>query len=352
METQGTYMNQTPAVGQHPAPTSAQMIEVLKGVDLFDMLADKDLERVIAAGEKRRLEQGEYLFKAGDPPDSVHVLIAGAIEVVRSTPDSPEPVPVAYISPGEAIGDMGIFTQTPRRSAGRAPEFADVLTLGPPVFEELSSTVPGYGLGIAAVFARRLEGFIKHMREQKRRKELSGKLKYFDLPTVVQTLVTARQTGVLTITDDDRHTYAEVLLRDGAVDRARCGVLEGREAFYQLFHHDDHGEFFFRTVREPNPANISDIRISLSAMNLLLEAMRLIDELPAVRARLPDPDKPYKALTETLQWNDDASAPIAQAVLDRLRDPTPLPDLIDHVPCNAFTLYRIAAELFEGGQIG
>lgn len=337
---------------QHPAPTSAKMMDVLKGVDLFDMLSDEDLQRVIAAGEVRRLEQGEYLFNAGDPPDSVHVLLAGAIEVVRSTPDSAEPVPVAYISPGEAIGDMGVFTQTPRRSAGRAPEFADVLTLRPPVLEELAGTVPGYGLAIASVFARRLEGFIKHMREQKRRKELSGKLKYFDLPTVVQTLVTARQTGVLTITDDDRRTYAEVLLRDGAVDRARCGVLEGREAFYQLFHHDDHGEFFFRTVREPDPLSISKIRISLSAMNLLLEAMRLIDELPSVRARLPDPEKPFQARTERLQWKDDKTRDIAQAVFARLRQPRPLADLIDDVPCNAFTLYRIAAELYEGGQIG
>ena len=53
-------------------------------------------------------------FKTGDAPDSIHVILAGAIEVVRSTPDSPEPVPVAYLSPGEAVGDMGLFTRTPR----------------------------------------------------------------------------------------------------------------------------------------------------------------------------------------------------------------------------------------------
>jgi CRP-like cAMP-binding protein len=130
----------------------------------------------------RRLEQGEYLFRADDPPNSVNVLLAGAIEVVRSTPDNPEPTPVAYLSPGEAVGDMGLFTRTARRSAGRVPEFADVLTLSLPVFEELTCTVPGYGL--ATVFARRLEGFIKRMRGKKRRKELSGQLKFFDLPTV------------------------------------------------------------------------------------------------------------------------------------------------------------------------
>jgi len=157
-------MTLTTVVDQHPAPTSAEMAEVLGRIDLFEMLCDEDLERVIEAGQKSRLELGEYLFRPGDPPTTVHVLMAGMIEVVRSTPDSPEPTPGAYLSPGEAIGDMGLFTGAARRSAGRVPEFADVLALTADVFEELTRTVPGYGLAIATVFARRLEGFIKRMR--------------------------------------------------------------------------------------------------------------------------------------------------------------------------------------------
>ncbi|HBD96684.1 MAG TPA: hypothetical protein DC060_00640 [Gemmatimonadetes bacterium] len=133
-----------PPVDQHPVPTAEEILEILKCIDLFEMLSDAEFERVIATGELRRFEQGEYLFEAGDPPDSVNILLDGAIKVVRSTPDSPEPTPVAYLSPGEAIGDTGLFTRTERRSAGRAPEFADVLTLSMPVFEELTRTVPGY----------------------------------------------------------------------------------------------------------------------------------------------------------------------------------------------------------------
>lgn len=340
-----------PSIEQHPIPTPEEIVEILGRIDLFEMLSEADLKRVIASGELRRLEQGEYLFQAGDPPDSVNVLLGGAIEVVRSTPDSPEPTPVAYLSPGEAIGDMGLFTRTERRSAGRVPEYADVLTLSLPVFEELTRTVPDYGLAIATVFARRLEGFIKRMRGKKRRKELSGKLKFFDLPTVVQTLVTAKQTGVLTITDDEGKTYAEVLLLDGTVDRARCGLLEGAEAVYQLFHGNDDGEFFFRTVREPDPESISKIRISMSAMNLLMEAMRLMDEAPAIRRRLPDPDKPYQAQTMQLEWEDDSDLEVARELMEKLREPRTLADLIDEVSFSAFTLYRVAAELWESGQI-
>ena len=338
-------------MSQHGTPSASEVIELLRSVEIFAMLSDADLERVISVGEMLRLDQGDFLYRAGDSPDSFHVILAGAIEVVRSTPDSPDPTPVAYLSPGEAIGDMGLFTRTERRSAGRVPEYADVLTLSLPVFEELTRTVPDYGLAIATVFARRLEGFIKRMRGKKRRKELSGKLKFFDLPTVVQTLVTAKQTGVLTITDDGGKTYAEVLLLDGTVDRARCGLLEGAEAVYQLFHGNDDGEFFFRTVREPDPESISKIRISMSAMNLLMEAMRLMDEAPAIRRRLPDPDKPYQAQTMRLEWEDDSDLEIAQELMEKLREPRTLADLIDEVSFSAFTLYRVAAELWEKGHI-
>ena len=111
--------NPAPVVSEQPTPTDAEIIDVLADVDLFDTLSYANLERLIAAGQQRRLEQGDYLFRAGDPPDSFHVLLAGAIEVVRSTPDNPEPTPVVYLFPGEAIGDMGLFTRSARRSAGR-----------------------------------------------------------------------------------------------------------------------------------------------------------------------------------------------------------------------------------------
>lgn len=345
-------MKTTPVESQQSTPTNAEIIYVLADLDLFDTLSYANLERLIAAGQQRRLEQGDYLFRAGDPPDSVHVLLAGAIEVARSTPDNPEPTSVVYLAfPGETIGDMALFTRSPRTSAGRAPEFADVLTLGLPVIEELTRTVPGYGLTLATVFARRLEGCIRHGRRQKRRRELSGKLRFFDLATVVQTLVAARLTGVLTLVDDEGKTYGQLLLLDGSVDRARCGILEGAEAVHQLFHYDDDGEFFFRTEQEPDPESISKIRISLTATHLLLESMRLMDEFPSVRRRLPDPEKPYQARTQNLQWEDDSTVTIAQEVLAKLREPRAIADLINHVPCNAFTLYRIAAELWESDQI-
>jgi CRP-like cAMP-binding protein len=327
------------------------MVAYLGALDLFAMLSYTELHQVLETGHLCRLERGEYLFRAGDAPDQVHVVMGGSIEVVRPTPDSPEPTPVAYLTPGDAIGDMALFTRKARRSSGRVPEFADIFTLTLPEFQELTRTVPNYGLEIAAAFARRLDDFINDMRRQKRRKELSGKLKFFDLPTVVQTLVASNQTGLLTIVDRWGRPYAEVLLLEGSVDRARCQAAEGVEAFYQIFQTDGQGEFFFRTVETPEPEKTSGVAIRMTAMNLLMEAMRLIDELPRVCGRLPDPEKRYRACTDSLRWEDEETTAIAHEVWTKMHKPRLVADLIDEVACSTFTLYRIAAELFEGGQI-
>ena len=333
-------------------PSAGDVVRVLRTVELFATLSDADLERAAASGEVKHLRHGEMLFRAADPPDRVHVILEGALEVLRTSADQAAPVPVAYLSPGEAVGDMAMLTGSPRRSSARAPEFAQVWTLTRPAFEALTRSIPGYGLQLATMFARRLEGFINHMRGQSRRKELSGKLQFFDLPTVVQTLVSANQTGVLALTREGGETYAEVLLRDGAVDRARCGAIEGEEAFFQLFLGEKGGEFSFRSITDPNPDSISRVPISLSAMSLLMEAMRLVDELPALRDRLPDAERPYQARTDDLRWEEDATVRAAHEILAKLRDPRPLAELVGKVPCCTFTLYRIALALYETGQIG
>jgi len=326
--------------------------EILRTVDLFKVLPDEDLERVVAIGEVRWLERGEILFRSGDPPDRIHLILDGAIEIVRPTPDHPEPVPVAYITPGELIGDMALFTGTDRHSDGRVPETAQVWTLTRQGFDELTESIPDLGIELARVFAHRLQDFISQMRRQSRRKELAGKLEYFDMPTVVQTLLSSNQTGVLTFINEEGETFAEVMLRNGNVDRARCGILEGEEAFYEIFLHRDQGEFIFRTVVEPDPDAISEVPISPPAMHLLMEAMRLSDEFYEIREQLPDPDKPFMVKTIKLVWDKERTAPIAEAILTKLRKPQRLDELKGQIPCSTFRLYKIASELYETRQIG
>lgn len=325
--------------------------EILKTVDLFDGLNDAQVLAFAGAGDIMILERGQLLFRRGDPSDRIFLLMDGAIEIIRATTDQPNPVPVAYITPGELVGDMALFTGTTRGSDARIPEVAMVWVLTRDKFEEIATAIPGYGMRLARMFAYRMQELITHMRRQSKRKELTGKLCHFDMPTVVQTLINAKQNGLLSFMDDEGKTFAEVMLANGVIDRAWCGPLHGEEAFNEIFLLRDEGEFIFRSTDTLNPESISNVAIEAPAMHLLMEAMRRADELGKLREELPDLKRSFEATTTTLTWNEPTDQDVAQAVLRLLRSPRQLEGLNELVPCGTYTLYRVADVLIRSGQI-
>ncbi|MBZ0170927.1 MAG: DUF4388 domain-containing protein, partial [Phycisphaerales bacterium] len=244
-----------------------------------------------------------------------------------------------------------LLTGSRRESGGRAPERAQVWTLTRSEFEKFANKKPGYWRTIAKVFAQRHETMVRQERRPGLRKELAGRLKFFDMPTVVQTLVSTRQTGVLGVIDEGGRIFAEVLLRHGSIERARARSLEGEDAFYEIFLASLDGQFYFRSVVDPDPNAVSRLPIRPSSMTLLMQAVRLVDELPAARARIPEPAKAYVAQTPELEWSDDATLEIAKTIFDRMQTPRKIPALTGKVPCNSLTLYETVATLIETKQI-
>ena len=116
---------------------SHELIETLRGVELFEDLSEDELLRVTEAGQVTKVGAGKVLFHPGDTSDRMHIILQGAIEVIRATPEQPEPVPVAYITPGEVVGDMALMTGTARRSGARVPETAELWSITRRAFEEL-----------------------------------------------------------------------------------------------------------------------------------------------------------------------------------------------------------------------
>ena len=71
-------------------------------------------------------------------------------------------------------------------------------------------------------------------------------LRYFDLATVIQTLIGSHQTGVLAVTQDEgRQKLAEMLFFKGNICRAKFRNLTGDDAVFQLFQAPLEGEFSF-----------------------------------------------------------------------------------------------------------
>jgi hypothetical protein len=75
-------------------------------------------------------------------------------------------------------------------------------------------------------------------------KQLQGNLKFFDLATVIQTLIGSHQTGSLVVSQDgSKQKIAEIFFFKGNIARAKYRHLAGDDAVFQLFQSPLEGEF-------------------------------------------------------------------------------------------------------------
>jgi CRP-like cAMP-binding protein len=116
--------------------TTAQVVELLRGVDLLAGLGEDDLASIAAIVEKRSLQAGETLFVAGGSGSAAWIVVDGSVELVRSRPDGEEEQH-AVLTAGQAFGDSALLTDAPRPETARSPEGATVARLSRGDLEDL-----------------------------------------------------------------------------------------------------------------------------------------------------------------------------------------------------------------------
>jgi CRP/FNR family cyclic AMP-dependent transcriptional regulator len=72
------------------------------------------LERVLAQCHRRRYPGKTAIIRPGDSANILYFIIEGSVSVCTEDEEGRELI-LAYINPGEFIGEMGLFVETPRR---------------------------------------------------------------------------------------------------------------------------------------------------------------------------------------------------------------------------------------------
>jgi CRP/FNR family cyclic AMP-dependent transcriptional regulator len=319
----------------------------LRNSELFESQPDEVIGAVLAQGRLLEFGPGEVVFRQGDRGDRLFVVKSGVLEVLSTPTDATEEVPVAYLGTGEVLGELALLTGSPRSATVRSPEHAEVFAVDRAVFIDLMDTLPAFSRNLCVVLARRLETTTLKV-PRASGKQLQGSLKYFDLATVIQTLIGSHQTGNLVVSREKRK-LAELLFFRGNVFRARYRQLVGEDAVFQLFQTEAEGEFSFtdRDFREDEVQG----EVSLPAISLLMESVRLQDELPMLREKLPDPDRIFRQRAEQLSWDDVENVELAVSVWARLKKGASIRDLQRDVPRCSHAIYNTVATLLEAGQI-
>jgi len=321
----------------------------LKGSDLFEGQPAEVLQAIVLQGRSQEYGPGEFVFRQGEMGDRLCIVKSGVLEVVAQPADGSDPVPLAYIGSGEVLGEIALLTGSTRTASVRSPERAELFVLEKAVFFDLMGSLPAFARNLCVVLAKRLESTTLKV-PRASAKQLQGNLRFFDLATVIQTLIGSHQTGSLLVTQEGgKQKIAEIFFFKGNISRARFKNLSGDDAVFQLFQVPLEGDFSFtgRTILEEEV----QADITMPAISLLMESVRLEDELAVLRERLSDPTRVFRQKAAQLAWEDAETLEPAVSVWAKLKKGASLNDLQREVPRCSYVIYRTIATMLGAGLI-
>lgn len=330
-------------------PTDSIDISFLSAATVFSPLPLDVLRKLFERGQLRRYESGSLVFRPNEPTEEMYVVKSGVVEICRADPETRDVKVVAYLGEGDSVGEMVLFTGSPRSSFARVPQEAEIFALSRAGMIELCREEPDLALYFCRLFASRLESWVKKGRRQDVQRQLQGNLRYFDLATILQTLGSTERTGTLTIALDTGQTYAELEFHEGRMKYARLAHLRGEQAFFQLFQPPPEGNFQFRGgVHLTGDVGAP---VDLDVLGLLMDAMRLQDEWNVVKGKFEDQDRILLPATSDLAWDDDETLVAASDVWYHLSNAAPLSQLLHTVPYSTAVIFMVLDRLLESSQV-
>lgn len=103
-------------------------IEVLRQLTLFEFLEDPDLQQLASVIETIELKEGDVLFEAGDPGDSLFVVNKGEVELFTKD-TAGQKIVLAEAQTDDIFGELALLDAGPRSATARAKEDSELLVL-------------------------------------------------------------------------------------------------------------------------------------------------------------------------------------------------------------------------------
>lgn len=173
--------------------------ELLRASEFFAETSDAALATITSQGEVRNLQRGDVLFKEGEKPESMFIVLSGrvAIAIGNRPMDSRESV-LALMERGDLFGELGLLDGGERSAMARAIETSSVLQIPYKIVREQMQSNPTMLWGVTKLLAKRLRTMDEVLsdsvfldvtgRTAKRLLELSGGKDEFVLPITQEEL--------------------------------------------------------------------------------------------------------------------------------------------------------------------
>ena len=104
-----------------------ELKQILKGVDLFEGISDKKLEKVVEICNEKRFRKDQIIAKEGEVGDELFIITEGFVEILIGNRQRSDPRLVVSLGAGQIIGEMSLLDQGPRSASMRASSDVTVL---------------------------------------------------------------------------------------------------------------------------------------------------------------------------------------------------------------------------------
>lgn len=129
-------------------------IHLLENVPFFDGIPAEPLKLIAFSADSREIEDGRFLFSAGDPAEGGFVVVEGRIDLVDEGRTPPKVLD--RLGPGALIGELALIVETKRPATALAVGRARVLAVRRSLFRRMLDEYPEIAVTLRDRIAERL----------------------------------------------------------------------------------------------------------------------------------------------------------------------------------------------------
>lgn len=141
------------------APTVSPAM--LRTVPLFASFPEEPLRTLATVVSRRTATRGSIIMAAGDPTDSLYIILSGRFKVMMSDADGKEVI-LSILGPGEFFGEMGLIDDAPRSASVVAIEPCELLVITRRDFKKCMAENAEMAMAV-------MKGLVRRLREADRK---------------------------------------------------------------------------------------------------------------------------------------------------------------------------------------
>jgi hypothetical protein len=242
-----------------------EFYDLLRGMEIFEPLADNDLQDLSAMLKLRTFSAHKVIINRGERGTHLYILLSGKVAVVREGNEV-----LAEMGTGEIFGEMSLLSGEPVMTSVYSRTDVRLATLSAKDFKHVLNKYPILQVFFYRMLVNRAQ--VNSLRSGTISSGMTGELAEINSVELFQLINSSGKTGRVDLLFASGR--ATVLFNEGEIVRAEYGSLEGKEALFTLLSKNK-GNFTFTSGLEEAD---KELPVLGGFMGLIMEGLRRIDE--------------------------------------------------------------------------